>query len=171
MKKIILSLLSLLFFSCIETNPNLVTEKIIKAQTLHYLESTIRDSTLVSKKIYVPIYSNIYRGTRSERTMLTATLSIRNTSAKDSLFVKRIDYFNTEGDLVRKYLNKDIYLDPMETIDFVIEERDTLGGSGANFIVDWYGKRHLTPVIQSVMIGGLANRVFAFTTEGSPVNE
>lgn len=170
MKKIVVSLLSLIVVSCIETNPNLVTEKTIESQTLHYLESTTRDSVLVSRKMYVPIYSNIYRGTRSERTMLTATLSIRNTSEVDSLFVSRIDYFNTQGGLVRKYLKKDIYLDPMETIDYVIEERDTLGGSGANFIVEWYGEEHLTPIIQAVMIGGLASKVFSFTTEGSPVN-
>lgn len=171
MKKIIVSLLSLLVLSCIETNPNQKTEKIIKGQTLHYLDATIRDSTLVSRKIYVPIYSNIYRGTRSERTKLTATLSIRNTSEKDSLFVSRVDYFNTEGNLLRNYLKKDIYLDPLETIDYIIEERDTLGGSGANFIVEWYGKENLTPVIEAIMIGGLASRVFSFTTEGIPVNE
>ena len=103
--------------------------------------------------------------------MLTATLSIRNTSEKDSLFLSRVDYFNTKGNLVRSYLDSDIFLNPLETIDYVIEERDTLGGSGANFIVEWYGKKHLTPVIQSVMVGGLANRIFSFTTEGSPVNE
>ncbi len=171
MKKINLVLFSLVILGCVEDNPNLVTEKTIKAQTMHYLKNTVRDSSFINRKIYIPIYSNIYRGTRSERTMLTATLSIRNTSEKDSLFVHRVDYFNTEGNLVRRYLNKDIYLDPMETIDYVIEERDTLGGSGANFIVEWYGKKHLTPVIQAVMVGGLANRVFSFTTEGTPVSE
>ncbi len=163
--------ISLAFLSCVETNPNQSTEKTIEDQTLHYLPNTVRDSSYVNRKTYVPIYSNIYRGTRSERTMLTATLSIRNTSEKDSLFVNRVDYFNTQGTLVRSYLKKTIYLDPMETIDYVIEERDTLGGSGANFIVGWYGKQHLAPVIQSVMIGGLANKVFSFTTEGSLIDE
>lgn len=171
MKKIVLIILVILIYSCIEPNPNETTEAIVEAQTLNYVNEKISDSSLVHKKVYVPIYSDIYRKSRSESTLLTATLSIRNTSEKDSLFLKRVDYFNTKGDLVRHYLKSTIFLNPLETIDYVIEERDTLGGSGANFIIEFYGKEHLTPVFQAVMIGGLANRVFSFTTEGTQVTE
>ncbi len=171
MKTIAILLLSILIFSCDKKNPNRLTEKVVESQTLNLVDRGIIDSSLSIRKTYIPIYSDIYQKSRSDRTLLTATLSIRNTSEKDSLFLKRVDYFNTKGSLVRSYLTDNIYLNPLETIDYVIEEQDTLGGSGANFMVEWYGKEHLTPVIQAVMIGGLASRVFSFTTEGSLVNE
>ncbi|WKX75346.1 DUF3124 domain-containing protein [Zobellia laminariae] len=100
---------------------------------------------------------------------MTATLSIRNTSLKDSLFITTIDYYNTGGDLVRNYLDQAIYLRPMESIDYVIEQQDTSGGSGANFIIDWYSKRPINPLFQAVMVGGLGAQAFSFTTEGIDV--
>ncbi|OWW24808.1 hypothetical protein B4Q04_13160 [Zobellia sp. OII3] len=118
------------------------------------------------KQVYVPIYSDIYNQTRDSRTLLTATLSIRNTSLKDSLFISKIDYYNTGGDLVRSYIDQTIYLRPMESIDYVIEQQDNSGGSGANFIIDWYAKRPLNPLFQAVMVGGLGAQAFSFTTEG-----
>ncbi len=171
MKKLILLIIVSSVYCCNNSNPNRTTDAVVEAQTIKNVKGKIADSTFLEHKFYVPIYSDIYQKSRSERTLLTATLSIRNTSEKDSLYLKRVDYFNTNGDLVRSYLDNDIFLYPMETIDYVIEERDTLGGSGANFIIEWYGKEHLQPVFQAVMIGGLAQRVFAFTTEGTPVIE
>lgn len=171
MKGNVFFILVLVLYGCIESNPNESAEAVVESQTVNYVGERKIDSTMTQQKIYVPIYSDIYQKSRTVSTLLTATLSIRNTSEKDSLFLSRVDYFNTKGDLVRNYLKNDIYLQPLETIDYVIEERDTLGGSGANFIVQWYGTKHLTPVIQAVMVGGLASRVFSFTTEGTLVNE
>lgn len=171
MKQIIGVLVLISLSSCIEQNPNTATEALVASQSLHYVDTTAIDSTYEQHKVYVPIYSNIYQGSRAEKVQLTATLSIRNTSEIDSLFLKRVDYFNTQGDMVRQYLKNDVYLDPLETIEYVVEQRDTLGGSGANFMVTWYGKEHLTPVIESVMIGGLASRTFSFTTQGTAVSE
>ena len=143
----------------------------MESQTLRKAKTVLNDSGLIHRKIYVPIYSDIYQRSRAESTLLTATLSIRNTSEYDSIFVSRVDYFNTQGQKVKEYLNSPIYLTPMETIDYVIEERDTIGGSGANFILEWHGKPHLSPIFQAVMIGGLGNKLFSFTTEGKTVPE
>ena len=126
------------------------------------------DSLNKSGKVYVPVYSNIYQRSRNERTSLTSTLSIHNTSETDTLFISRIDYFNTEGKLVKKYLEAPIYLNTFETIEYVVDEADESGGSGANFVVEWYGSRKLNPLFQAVMIGGLGNKSFSFSTEGVP---
>ena len=64
-----------------------------------------------------------------------------------------------------------IYLRPMETIDYVIEQQDDSGGSGANFIIHWYGKKKLNPLFQAVMVGGLGSQAFSFTTEGVNVED
>ncbi len=129
--------------------------------------TTSKNSSL--HQVYVPIYSDIYNQTRDTRTLLTATLSIRNTSVRDSLFVSKIDYYNTQGDLVRSYIDEPIYLKPMETIDYVIEKQDTSGGSGANFMIDWYSSKKINPLFQAVMVGGLGAQAFSFTTEGIEV--
>mgnify|MGYP003652458679 FL=1 len=137
----------------------------------HMLDRRVNTSTVDSliRQVYVPIYSDIYNQTRDTRTMLTATLSIRNTSIRDSLFVSTIDYYNTQGDLVRSYIDSPIYLKPMESIDYVIEQQDDSGGSGANFLIDWYSKKQLTPLFQAVMVGGLGAQAFSFTTDGIEV--
>lgn len=155
--------------SCEPLDPNKSTERTVENQTLAEVENKPLDSTMSRHKVYVPIYSDIYQKSRHDRTFLTATLSIRNTSEVDSLFLDRVDYFDTGGTMVRQYIDKTVYLTPLETIDFVIEENDTLGGSGANFMLEWYGKRHMRPIFQAVMIGGLGNKVFAFSTDGVEV--
>ena len=124
------------------------------------------DSLTKSRKVYVPVYSNIYQRNRNERTSLTSTLSIHNTSETDTLFITRIDYFNTEGELVKKYLKSPIYLTTFQTIEYVVDEDDDSGGSGANFVIEWYGDKKLNPLFQAIMIGGLGNKSFSFSTEG-----
>lgn len=142
--------------------------EVLAEHTLNRRANTFIIDSLI-REVYVPIYSDIYNQTRDSRTLLTATLSIRNTSSKDSLFVSKIDYYNTQGDLVRNYLEAPIYLKPMESIDYVIEQQDTSGGSGANFLIDWYSRKPLNPLFQAVMVGGLGSQAFSFTTEGIEV--
>jgi len=67
---------------------------------------------------------------------------------------------------VKKYLENPIYLNTFETIEYVVAEQDNSGGSGANFVIEWYGSKKLNPLFQAVMIGGLASKSFSFTTEG-----
>ena len=156
--------------SCKEVSKEEVPVEILDNHTLDRKANAILIDSLV-RQVYVPIYSDIYNQTRDTRTLLTATLSIRNTSLKDSLFVSKIDYYNTEGDLVRSYIDSPIYLTPMESIDYVIEQQDTSGGSGANFLIDWYSKKQLNPLFQAVMVGGLGAQAFSFTTEGIKIIE
>ena len=120
--------------------------------------------------VYVPIYSDIYVDDQNQKVLLAATLSVRNTSFTDSLFISKIDYFNTDGQLVRSYLKNTIGLPPMATINYVIERDDDTGGPGANFIVSLNGKKaSLYPLVQAVMIGQSGNKGFSFTTTGHSI--
>lgn len=159
------SVFFILIFACQETTPKEQRELI---STDHKLEKPIgkTDSLYKTKKVYVPVYSDIYQRTRNERTLLTSTLSIHNTSETDTLYLSRIDYYNTEGKLVRKYIESTIFLTTFETLEYVVDEEDKTGGSGANFVIEWYGNEKLNPIFQAVMIGGLGNKSFSFTTEG-----
>lgn len=154
--------------SCVETSPNTITEKEIQKENLVKAKNT-KTVYPFKAEVYVPIYSDIYSKNRNTKILLTATLSIRNTSKKDSLFINTIDYYNTEGTLVRNYITSPIFLKPLETIDYVIEEEDAEGGSGANFLIDWGAKNKVTPVFQAVMIGMIGQHAFSFTTNGTTI--
>ncbi|MGB6152506.1 MAG: DUF3124 domain-containing protein [Pricia sp.] len=163
-----MSVTLLLVISCKEPQKD---EQPVEILDQHMLDRRVNEAAVDSllREVYVPIYSDIYNQTRDSRTLLTATLSIRNTSIRDSLFIRKIDYYNTEGDLVRSYIDQTIYLRPMESIDYVIEQQDKAGGSGANFLIDWYSRKPLHPLFQAVMVGGLGAQAFSFTTEGVEV--
>jgi hypothetical protein len=163
--KLLLSIPLLALLSCENHVPNSETQILVEDHAIKNL-ATSSDSLHQTKKVYVPVYSNIYQSTRNDRTSLTSTLSIHNTSETDTLFITRIDYHNTEGKLVKKYLESPIYLNTFETIEYVVDEKDDTGGSGANFVIEWYGSKKLNPLFQAVMIGGLGSKSFSFTTEG-----
>lgn len=119
--------------------------------------------------VYVPVYSHVYTSLNKLEVM-GITLSIRNTDAVNTLLVEKIQYYNTGGDLVETYLSNPHVLDPMASIDFVVNLTDMRGGSGANFIVEWAGKSELTdPIIQAVMVNINGARAFAFSTDGVTV--
>lgn len=155
-------------FSCGESNPNRQADQVIDNHQITDNKTEIKIGE-INHTVYVPIYSDIYNRTKDVKVLLTATLSIRNTSETDTLFLRRVDYYNTEGTLVRKYLVQSIYLRPLETIDYVIEEKDESGGVGANFLIDWYANRPMKPIFQAVMLGGVGNQAFSFTTEGMSI--
>lgn len=163
-----MGLLCVFFLLSVSCKQDQRTDQPVEILDNHTIDRKITKTTTDSllHEVYVPIYSDIYNQTRDTRTLLTATLSIRNTSIRDSLFISKINYYNTAGDLVRSYLEQPIYLKPMESIDYVIEQQDTSGGSGANFMIDWYSKKPLQPLFQAVMVGGLGSQAFSFTTEG-----
>ncbi len=157
--------------SCYEKDPNENTysEKVLETQEI---KGVLPTELAVVDSVYVPIYSDIYSRSKDTCFLLTATLSIRNTSFTDTLIIKTIDYYDTQGDLVNEYLNEPIFLAPMASIDYVIDEEDESGGSGANFIVVWASEaQQVKPVIQAVMIATNGQQGVAFTTEGVSISK
>ena len=120
--------------------------------------------------VYVSIYSDIYSESKEVKFNLTATLSIRNTSLSETLYIERIDYYNSAGERVREYLAAPIYLDPMQSIEYVIEEDDTVGGTGANFLVHWGSKTDdIQPIFEGIMISTHGQQGISFRTQGVSV--
>ncbi|MDW3195433.1 MAG: DUF3124 domain-containing protein [Cytophagales bacterium] len=172
MKFPILLIMTVILFGCLDKDPNRDT---YSEQVLEENEITqdLKPSDYVrTDSVYVPIYSNIYSRSKEMSFLLTATLSIRNTSFSDTLYINSIDYYNTEGDLVNRYLEQPIFLKPMASIDYVVDEEDDSGGSGANFIVVWGSQSSTTqPIIQAVMISTNGQQGVAFTTEGKSLSD
>jgi hypothetical protein len=120
--------------------------------------------------IYVPAYSHIYSGDRERPFLLTVTLSIRNIDPNNLIKVTTVDYYETQGNLLKKFLSKPVVLKPLESIRYVIPERHKAGGSGANFIVEWKSDKSVNPpIVESVMIGTQSQQGISFTSRGKAI--
>jgi hypothetical protein len=119
------------------------------------------------KNIYVPAYSSIFYGNNSSEFDLTVTLTVRNINMKNSIIINEISYFNTSGKLVKRYLDKQTLVKPLETISFVVNESDTHGGVGANFIVKWSSLKEVkAPLVETIMIGAKGQQGISFSSRG-----
>jgi len=123
--------------------------------------------------VYVPVYSHIYHGNRDKEPVdLAATLSIRNTDFENSITVNSVDYYDSDGILIKKHLDKNIVIKPMGSTRIIVKESDRSGGSGASFIVRWETATKVTlPVIETVMIGTQAQQGISFTARGQAIKE
>jgi hypothetical protein len=130
------------------------------------------DTAALSKKqmIYVPAYSHIYIGDRETPFLLTVTLSIRNIDPKHQITITRVDYYESHGKLLKKYLDKPVTLNPLESIRYIVPESDKTGGSGANFMVEWKSDKSVNPPIaESIMIGTQSQQGISFTSRGQAI--
>ncbi|WP_316929563.1 DUF3124 domain-containing protein [Arenibacter latericius] len=126
-----------------------------------------KNDTLIKGSSYLSIYSSIYDGTEKALHHLTATASMRNVSISDSIYIMKASYYDTEGNLIRTYFDKPIFLKPLETIEIVIDQDDKFGGTGANFIFEWAVKSDLhEPIFEAVMISTTGQQGISFTTRG-----
>lgn len=122
--------------------------------------------------VYVPAYSNVFSGPRSRPFQLATTLSIRNTDLSALFRVTSIDFYNTNGKLVRRYLEKPLVIGPLGSTYVHIEEKDVSGGFGANFIVRWKADRVINaPIIECVMIGATSGQGISFVSSGQEIKE
>lgn len=122
-----------------------------------------------AQTVYVPAYSHIYaRGGNAH--LLETTLSIRNTDPDNSILINSVDYYDTQGKLVKTYLDKAVKLKPLQTTAYLVKKQDTRGGSGANFIVTWSAEQAVyEPIIEAIMVGASNNQPISFISQGRPL--
>jgi hypothetical protein len=131
---------------------------------------SLRDS-LIQGTSYLSVYSQIYSQTEHQTHNLTVTVSMRNTSLKDTIYIDKAEYFDTKGTPIRTYFDQTIFVAPMETVEIVIDEIDREGGTGANFLFDWKIKpRSSEPLFEGVMISTSGQQGLSFTTQGQRVD-
>jgi hypothetical protein len=120
--------------------------------------------------IYVPAYSHIYSGNREKPFLLTVTLSIRNVDPRHPIKITLVDYYETQGKLIKKYIDKPTTLSPLESLRYIVSESDKTGGSGANFMVEWKSDQPVNPpIVESVMIGTQSQQGISFTSRGQVI--
>jgi hypothetical protein len=68
--------------------------------------------------------------------------------------------------MVKSFIDGTLVLEPMQSIDYVIDRDDNTGGVGANFLVTWGAKKNTHPLFQAVMIGRSGQHGLSFMTSG-----
>lgn len=167
------ALVAVLSFVGIQADRRLASlETLQRAPTAPPLEE-LRDGlrqVATGRIVYVPVYSHIYAEGGREQ-LLEATLSIRNTDLEHSIAITSVRYYDTDGRLLEEYLENTVALGPLASTDFLVEQRDKAGGSGANFLVEWAAETVVAePVIEAVMVRVGGNQAFAFRTSGYPIS-
>jgi len=131
-----------------------------------------KDAAKYLETDYIPIYSDIYHIDGTKRFLLTSTLSIRNTSLTDNVFVFSANYNDSYGQLLRQYIQSTIRLKPLESIEFVVEHQEDKGGAGASFLVEWGADKNAGQLlIQAVMTGTSNQQGLSFLTEAKIVKQ
>nr|WP_233219833.1 DUF3124 domain-containing protein [Pleurocapsa sp. CCALA 161] len=126
--------------------------------------------TVMGQTIYVPVYSHIYHGEKKDIFNLAATLSIRNTDSSDPMVITSVRYYDSNGKLVKQYLERAIQLTALASTDFVVNRTDMSGGSGANFIVEWVAQTKVSqPIVEAVMIGADLQQGISWMSPGKVV--
>lgn len=124
------------------------------------------------QNVYVPIYSHIYHGDHERPFELTATLSIRNTDPKHAITLLSADYFDSNGNFLKNYVEKPIQLKNLSSIRYIIKSTDTSGGSGAKFIVKWESAVSVNPpLIEAIMISTRSQQGISFISRGQVIND
>ena len=122
--------------------------------------------------VYVPLYTHIYADKRygDRPFLLTATLSIRNTDPAGSITLHQVDFYDSEGNLIKNYLKEPMAIQPLGSMKYVIHESENQGGSGAKFLVRWEAAKGATqPIIESISIGTKMQQGISFISRGTVI--
>jgi hypothetical protein len=166
-KYTLLLVLGLLIFACNKDKE--VSSINVKNWTKRYVNINPNDS-LVYGKSYLSIYSQIYSVSEHKTHNLTAMVSLRNTSDTDTIYLLKAKYYDTHGKLVRTYFKKPIFLEPLETTEIIIDEVDTEGGTGSNFIFEWkIPKDCPEPLFEGIMNSTMGQQGLSFSTQSKRV--
>lgn len=122
--------------------------------------------------IYVPAYSEIFFDTEESTLDLAITLAFRNTDLNNPIIITSARYYDTDGKLVRDYVDTPIKLPPMATTGVVIAQGDKRGGVGASFLVEWVAESDVNePVVEAIMISIRGSQGVSFVSRGRAVQQ
>jgi len=122
--------------------------------------------------VYLPVYSHIYVGIKGLRYELAISLIIRNTDPSRAIRVYSVDYYDSDGKLVRHFQQEPVVIPPLASKDFFVSQSDTTGGFGASFVVKWDSATKVNePIIEGVMAGTMSGQGISFTTRGQVIEE
>ena len=139
-------------------------------QAIAQPQSTVALSS--GETIYVPIYSKIISGPKAREFQLSAMLSLRNTDPNHAITINKADYYDSTGKLIEKYLKEPLVLKPMASEYIFVNQYDTKGGEGANFLVQWQSAQKVNqPIIEGLMLSLYHGQGVSFRCPGQIITE
>ena len=120
--------------------------------------------------LYLPVYSHIWHGDigrdgKPTKTLMSVSVSIRNTDPANAIRVTSALYYDTDGKKLKEYIATPSVIGPMGTEEIFIARSDDRGGSGANFVIVWNADAAVSPpVVEAVHANLPGGRSIVFTT-------
>jgi hypothetical protein len=135
------------------------------------------DELTAGQTLYLPVYSKIWHGDRVIEgkypidRLVSALISIRNTSLKTPIKVTSARYYSTEGKLLKEYLPKPAVIGAMGTLELFVERKESEGGSGANFIIQWEAAAPTNPPLVEAVHADIKTglQAMVFITTAHPI--
>lgn len=127
--------------------------------------------------VYVPIYSEIKHGNLDStgspgRSLMSVLVSIRNTDAIHTLRITHAPFYDTAGRLMKDYVTSPIVVGPFGTAEIFVEHRESDGGSGANFVIDWVAEKPISPpIIEALHANARPGYSMAFISRGKVISK
>lgn len=166
MKKLLILLVIYLGFYACENKNKTNDDDPVKVNWKERSANSFKLDSLESGHSYLSVYSQIYSFSQHKTYNLTAMVSLRNTSMKDTIFLTNADYYDTHGTLLKSFVKNPVYLAPLETLEIVIDESDISGGTGSNFIFDWKIPYNCPePIFEAVMTSTAGQQGLSFVTQ------
>ena len=165
---ILILFLAFMFISCQNEESQSPFPVSVNSETLKIPDQGGRK--LRGQVLYMPVYSNIPHLKKQDYS-LSAFLAIHNTDLTHQIKITKVDYFNTDGKLIKNFLVSDQPIDPFATKIFPIPKEDQ-SGAGANFLVEWRADQPVNePLIESVMKDLSGNKGISFLSQGRIIRE
>lgn len=131
----------------------------------------------LGQTLYLPVYSKIWHGDLVVQgkypidSLLSALVSIRNTSLKTPIRVTSARYFSTEGKPLKEFISKPVTISAMGTFELFVERKESEGGSGANFIIQWDSATPTNPPMVEAVHADIRSgqQALIFTTSARPI--
>jgi len=125
--------------------------------------------------LYVPSYTSFMSGSHAGSHAFEAkpTIFIHNTDQNNPINIVRIDFYNTDGKLVEKYLQQPRKLNANSATRINVKELlKGEEGSGAHFIIQWQAENKVVePLVQTWFVGAVGTRGYAYTSPARIIQE
>ena len=126
---------------------------------------------LKGQTYYVPCSTSYISGGYSFN--IKATILIHNTDPNNSINLVRIDFYNSSGKLVEKYLQQPLKLDALAATRISVKE-PLAGeeGMAAHFIIQWQSEAKVVePLIEGLFIGTSGTHGYSWTLQPRIIQE
>ncbi len=121
--------------------------------------------------LYVPSYTSLMSGSHAFEAK--PTIFIHNTDQNNTINIVRIDFYNTDGKLVEKYLQQPRKLNANSATRIYVKELlKGEEGSGAHFIIQWQAENKVVePLVQTWFVGAVGTRGYSYTSPARIIQE